>query len=430
MGNATLPVHFIDPAELLKLEAAIAPWERGVLNTVNQKIAAAESLDQVMAFLFDTTKDIFPCDRIGLAFLEENGRRIVSRWVKAKYEPVVLPIGYTEDTSGSSLKEILKTGALRIIDDLEQHLKNRPESPSTRLLIREGVRSNMTCPLKVEGRPVGFLFRSSRTAGAYDKHQAMLHVLVAERLGQAVEKASRIGQLEAANQAYREMLGFVSHELKSPLASIALEGHTLADGYFGDLNDRQKEKIGNIIARTDFLLGLTRDYLDLARIEGGPPHAEMKRVDSFSKAIVEPVINILKPQAESRPCRIEFIHTGPEDAVCDPDLTKIALVNLVGNAIKYGKDGGLVRVRTERSPDRLTISVWNDGPGFSPAEKGKLFRKFSRLPSSAAIKQKGSGLGLYNVWQIVQMHGGRVRAESEPGQWAEFVMEIPQTEPL
>ena len=58
MGNATLPVHFIDPAELLKLEAAIAPWERGVLNTVNQKIAAAESLDQVMAFLFDPASPV------------------------------------------------------------------------------------------------------------------------------------------------------------------------------------------------------------------------------------------------------------------------------------------------------------------------------------------------------------------------------------
>ncbi len=430
MGNTVPSVRFIDQAKLLKVEPALAPWERGVLNTVNQKIAAAESLDQVMTFLFDTTKNIFPCDRIGLAFLEENGRRIVSRWVKAKYEPVVLPIGYTEDTINSSLKEILETGALRIIDDLEQYAKNRPESLSTRLLISEGVRSNMTCPLKVEGRPVGLLFRSSQTPAAYDEHQALLHILIAERLGQAVEKASRIEQLEAANRAYMEMLGFVSHELKSPLASIALEGHTLADGYFGDLNERQKEKINNIIAKTDFLLALTQDYLDLARIEGGAQHADLKKVDHFSQAILEPVIAMLKPQIEARQARIVPVHTGSDDVVCDPDLIKIALVNLVGNAIKYGKDGGVIRVRTGRTPDRLTVAVWNDGAGFPPAEKGKLFRKFSRLQTAATTKQKGSGLGLYNVWQIVQMHGGRIRAESEPGQWAEFTMELPQNNPL
>jgi len=79
-----------------------------------------------------------------------------------------------------------------------------------------------------------------------------------------------------------------------------------------------------------------------------------------------------------------------------------------------------------RDPDLLAVTVWNEGPGFPESERGKLFRKFSRLQVPELLRRKGSGVGLYTSWRIVNLHGGRISARSEPGAWAEFSFTIPQ----
>jgi signal transduction histidine kinase len=106
------------------------------------------------------------------------------------------------------------------------------------------------------------------------------------------------------------------------------------------------------------------------------------------------------------------------------------LVNLLGNAAKYGRKGGAVRLTVVRDPDRLEVSVWNEGPGFSPEDRGKLFRRFSRLHQSEFKGVRGTGVGLYNAWRIIQLHKGRIRARSERGSWAEFAFELSQPLPL
>jgi len=77
----------------------------------------------------------------------------------------------------------------------------------------------------------------------------------------------------------------------------------------------------------------------------------------------------------------------------------------------------------------VALAVWNEGPGFPEAEKSRLFRKFSRLQTPELLKQKGTGVGLYTSWRIVRLHGGRIRADSEEGHWAEFRVELPQPLP-
>jgi len=103
----------------------------------------------------------------------------------------------------------------------------------------------------------------------------------------------------------------------------------------------------------------------------------------------------------------------------------VVMVNLLGNAVKYGKREGRIRIRAHTVDGRLRVSVWNEGPGFPPEEKPRLFRKFSRLRTPELLKRKGTGVGLYSTWRIIQLHGGRIWADSEPGQWAEFSFEIP-----
>ena len=417
--------------DLYREPAGITPLTdaaRATLRLVNQRVAALPTLDDVIDLLFERTAAIFPFDRLGLSFVEEDGRRVVSRYVRTTYDGVLLGRGYSEDLRDSSLERVLRHGTPRIIDDLRRYLDEHPRSRSTKLLLREGVRSSLTCPLIVEGRIVGFMFRSSRQPRAFTQHHVELQMALTERLSQAVEKAWRIEQLTAANRNYMEMLGFVSHELKNPVASMVTDARVLADGYLGPLDDKQKAKLERLIVKGEYLLDLVREYLDLARVEGGELQVSMQCDVPFVEKVVEPALELVRAQIEAAGMLLstELPEQAPLQADCDPSLLTIVLVNLLGNAVRYGRPGGGVRLTVSRSAHRLRVAVWNEGPGFSRAERGRLFRKFSRLHTPTSDQRRGTGLGLYNSWRIVQLHHGHIRADAKPGAWAEFTFEIPQ----
>jgi len=423
-------VYFFDAEALPPGSSEFSPDERRILDLVNRKVAAGRSLDDVMGFVFETTREILPSDRLGLSFVEEDGRRVVARWARASYEPLLLGDGFAQDLRGSTLAPILDGAHTRVITDLGRYLDAHPHSASTRLVVQEGLKSSMTCPLSVDGRPVGFLFRSSRQPNAYDHHHVRLHLAIAERLSQAVEKAWRIEQLAAANQAYFEMLGFVSHELKSPIASLVMDVETILCGYEGEVTPGQSRKLQKVVEKSQYLLGLIGEYFTLSRIEGGQFEANIQSDVDFTGDVLGGALDIVQAQIVEK--GITLHREWPDELVRvegDPGLLRILLVNLLDNAVKYGVRDGEIRLRVERTDDKLTLSVWNKGPGFPPDQKPRLFRRFSRLQTPELLKRKGTGLGLYAVWRIVHLHGGSVWAESAPGEWAEFVVEIPQPIP-
>ena len=281
----------------------------------------------------------------------------------------------------------------------------------------------------VEDRVLGVLFLSAREPKVYTPYHARLWRALAERISQAVEKAWRIEQLTAANQAYNEVLAFVSHELKNPVASMMTDARVLVDGYLGELELRQSQKLERLIKKGGYLLDLIGEYLDLARMEGGSLRLNAAEI-SLVEEVLEPSFEIIQPQFQDRHMRLERQYPErPGPVVCDPSLLKIVLVNLLGNAVKYGQEGGLIRLRYERLPDHFRVSVWNEGPGFASEERPRLFRKFSRLQSPELKARKGTGVGLYTSWRIAHLHGGRMDATSKQGAWAEFSLEIPQPLP-
>ena len=419
--------RFINPADLAGAEDLITPEESRVLDDINRKVAGAATFDAIMDFLFERTGGILPCDRISVAFLEDRGRRVATRAVRARYKNLVLSSGYSENLAGSTLNEILDTGNIRVIGDLEEYLRRKPGSISTAAVLREGLRSSLSCPLKVEGRPVGFFFRNSVKPFAYAEREVLLHVQIAERLSQAVEKAWRIAGLEAANQGYMEMLAFASHELKSPLASMSMECDMLLEGYAGQLSDQQLSSLRRMRGKIRLLMDTTDDYLSLARFEGGQIGVSIvDAVDIVADAIY-PALEALHAQREDRriTVSIEPEH-GLPPVSCDPRALRTVFLNLIGNAIKYGEDGGEVRVSLHVDNSSFSASVHNTGIGFPPEESSKLFKRFSRLYIPELQKVKGTGVGLYIVRHLVDLHNGRVSAKSEYGKWAEFTFSIPQ----
>jgi signal transduction histidine kinase len=398
---------------------------------------SGKSLFEVLDVVFETMRAIIPFDRLSAAFYDEETGLVVSRWVRSSAESPHVGKGYWAELRGSSLEPILRTGHPRIINDLERYLAEHPDSRATQDILKDGVRANLTCPLTAGGRPIGFLFFAANRPDTYRQEHVETFLALAESLSMAVEKVKHIDDLEQTRRNYAQLLYFVAHELKSPLSSIVTVGQTLLAGYLGKLPQAQAEKVERMVANSSYLINLVRDYLDLARIETGELSYQPSPVVDLVEEVVRPIIDIQTPNAAVRGMTIET-DTEYLSAPCDPNLIKIVVSNLLGNAVKYGRPGTRILVRLVRrafadytAEGRLerdwwaVFSVRNEGVGFSLEQKQRLFARFQRLHHPDHKGVSGSGLGLYIARQIVLKHGGEITAESEPGQWAEFRFRIP-----
>jgi hypothetical protein len=408
-----------------------------VLDDLKHLWLSGKSLFEVLDVIYETMRQIIPFDRLSAAFYNEETGLVVSRWVRSEVEVLRVGKGYWAELKGSSLEPILRTGQPRIINDLERYLAAHPDSRNTQDILKDGVISNLTCPLMAGARPIGFLFFGSRRANTYDRAHIDTFLAVAESLSLAVEKVKYIDDLAEAKRNYAQILYFVAHELKSPLSAIATVGHTLLGGYLGNLTPQQAERVQRMVAGSNYLIHLVSDYLDLSQIETGEmPYHPLPAVELVEE-VVRPVVDMQAPAAANRDMKIE---TDLEylNAPCDPNLLRVVFNNLLGNAVKYGREGGAILVRLVRraffdytdAGQRqrsywAVFSVHNEGVGFSPEQKQRLFARFQRLHHPEHKGVTGSGLGLYISRQIVLKHGGEITADSQAGQWAEFRFRIP-----
>lgn len=231
-------------------------------------------------------------------------------------------------------------------------------------------------------------------------------------------------QLHHANQNYMGMLGFVTHELKSPLAAIQTMIDAMLSVYQQQLPPKAQDFMRRIRRACEDLQDMVKNYLDLSRVESGDLVAHIGPIDLHDD-VISPAIELNRPLLSSREIQLDY--TGPTRLAIegDAELLRIVLSNLLSNVAKYGRQGGAARLSVQIGPDRLQIHLWNEGQGFTKEEGARLFGKFSRLANTATRGTRGSGVGLYLCKQILEQHGGRVWATAEPGQWAQFSLEFP-----
>ena len=169
--------------------------EANALIRLGEKVNAALLLEDILDQVFDSFQSIFPYDRIGCSMLEDEGQIVRAVWTRSLEAPPKLGIGYSARLAGSSLASIIETGQPRIINDLEKYLLEHPKSHSTRLIVSEGVRSSLTCPLVAQGKRVGFVFFSSNVPNTYSERHVKLLMLVAGQLSLVVEKGRLYAEL-------------------------------------------------------------------------------------------------------------------------------------------------------------------------------------------------------------------------------------------
>jgi diguanylate cyclase (GGDEF)-like protein len=175
--------------------------------SVNTGLLLGEVLDQI----FESFRSIVPYDRIGCSMLEDEGCTVRAVWARSDVPAPKLRVGYAAPLAGSSLARIIETGRPRILNDLEQYLLDHPDSESTRLVVSDGVRSSLTCPLVALGKRVGFVFFSSNRPNAYSERHVELLMKVAGQISLVIEKSRLYAellntkeQLEAANRRLRQ----------------------------------------------------------------------------------------------------------------------------------------------------------------------------------------------------------------------------------
>lgn len=399
--------------------------ERDILDKISLKITSGNSLEDIIDSIFPDLKQIIPCNRLDIALTEEEGRRIVIRHAKADYIPLHCTAGYATDLSGIFYLDAIATQA-SVIYNLPPEVRENDNSELPDLLMAEGISACAVIPVLSGTTLIGVLSCSYRGGNPYTERLLLLLEEIARLLRHALEKTSQSDQIEKHYQAYKEMLGFVAHELKSPLSSIITLTRTLSEGYFGKIDEQQRKILHRIINKVEYLDAMSNQYLNLSRFERNMLELRPRLVD-FVEDVIEPVIELLMPQIDERSVKLERDYESSVFPVrCDPDLVKIVVLNLLSNGIKYGNKNGILRISIEKQFKKFSISVWNEGPGFSDAEKHRLFKKFSRLAAKELIERKGSGIGLYVSWKIIQLHGGRIFAESEQGSWARFAVQLPQ----
>jgi signal transduction histidine kinase len=302
-----------------------------------------------------------------------------------------------------------------------------------------GVRTLLTTPLLPKGRAFGaIVIRRNEVRPFSDKQIELLRTFADQaviaienvRLFQEIQEKS--SQLEAANERLKELdrlksdfVSNVSHELRTPLTAIKGAVDLLLREVPGRLNESQTHYLTRVRSNTQHLAGLINDLLDLAKIDEGKVELKCARVSVGG--LVHEVMETVKPLAAEKPVVLEAKVPEPSVLVwADRDKVTQVLMNLIGNAIKFTPPQGRVMVSASREgTEWAQVSVNDSGPGISAEECQKIFEKFHQVSEGGGQKPKGTGLGLAISKALVELHGGKIWVESEPGRGSTFSFTLP-----
>jgi signal transduction histidine kinase len=245
-----------------------------------------------------------------------------------------------------------------------------------------------------------------------------------EELQQALAELSRKGrQLEVASQHKSDFLANMSHELRTPLNAIIGFSQVLRQGLFGPVNEKQEEYLDDILTSGHHLLSLINDVLDLSKVEAGQVELD---VASFSlREVLERGVVMVREPASKRGVALA-LELAPDVDLVDGDERRLRQVvyNLLSNAVKFTPRGGSVVVASAQVDGEVHVSVIDTGPGIVAEDRERIFDEFQQ--TDVGVRQRdGTGLGLALSKRLVELHGGRIWVESEPGRGSCFVFTLP-----
>ena len=239
---------------------------------------------------------------------------------------------------------------------------------------------------------------------------------------------SMAAQVKATQQAQRDFVANVSHDLKTPLTAISGWSQALLDGAAEGPEERRRAA-ETIHAEADRMSRMVNELLDLARLESGQMPMSMRPADL--NAVLADVHRSQLPNARAKGIDLQLGIAGEAPVMGDPDRLAQIFTNLADNALAHTPAGGCVRLASRTSGDQVEGIVSDTGPGIPEEEIPRVFERFYRVEKSRARSEhgRGSGLGLAIVHELVTAHGGVISVASQAGHGTTFIVKLPALSP-
>ena len=291
-------------------------------------------------------------------------------------------------------------------------------------------------PLHVDGVPDGllcYLFKSAEYSGALldlFAHQCSLALRNAKLFDEMQQNTIALEiqrrKAENANRSKTEFLANMSHELRTPLNAIIGFSEILQTDLTGLPPDMSREFIENINKSGRHLLELVNDLLDLSRLEIGRMRLEKSNFELEEELLQ--AVKIVEPMGHEKEIHFDTSVGGAiSEVYADPQKIRQIVINLLSNAVKFSHQNGTINLKVWRDSSALHFCVEDFGMGIKKEDIDRLFTPFEQLTQNPyAKKYRGVGLGLALTRRLVELHGGRVWAESELGKGSKFYFTLPQ----
>jgi signal transduction histidine kinase len=406
--------------ETLRFQTATAE----ILKVISSSVADAQP---VFEKIVDSCQRLFTVEHVGIILVGEDGR---------------IDIGAHSGSGAAELRRVFPmplqgtSTALAIAERNVMHWPDVvggagvPESV-VRAAKLSGTRSLLMAPMLWEGRGVGSIYVGRTAPGHFSEKEMGLLKTFADQAAIAVQNArlfreiqDKGRQLEIANQHKSDFLANMSHELRTPLNAIIGFSEVLVEKMFGEVNDKQLDYLKDIHSSGKHLLSLINDILDLSKIEAGRMELDVGEFDL--RSALENAMTLIKERAQRHGIALALD--------CDPALGmfraderkfKQIMLNLLSNAVKFTGEGGRVSVRARPVDGRLEVAVADTGVGIAAEDQERVFEEFKQVGRDYTKKAEGTGLGLALTRRFVELHGGTIGLESEPGKGSTFTFTIP-----
>jgi signal transduction histidine kinase len=292
-----------------------------------------------------------------------------------------------------------------------------------------GSRTVLAVPLLAERAPIGTMLVARRTVRRFSEREVHIVETFADqaaiaiqnvRLFNEIEQKSR--ELEVASRHKSEFLANMSHELRTPLNAIIGFSEVLLQGLFGDVNEKQREYLADVLGSGQHLLSLINDILDLSKIEAGRMDLELTTF-RFRDAL-DSGLTIVRERAARHAIQLNAVVASDVGTLeADERKVKQILYNLLSNAVKFTPDGGRVDVVVRPENGDVRVEVRDTGIGVAREDQERIFEEFRQVGRERS--REGTGLGLTLTKRFVELHGGRIWLDSTPGQGSTFTFTLP-----
>ena len=395
-----------------------------ILDATNRAARAlGSSLDQSQAFaaFIRELRGLIAFERTAIVLLEDGNLRVFAAAGEAADS--VFPPGTVASVEGSVVEDVVDGGRTIYRDDMSE-----PAYAEEADFLALGLRSRVVAPILSGAATIGAISVVRREPGAFRDGEIELLGLLGRLVGSAIQnirayeaERTTVEELRRLSALRADFVSLVSHELRSPMASVIGSARTLEQRW-RELSPEQRESFLALISHeTSRLAELIGDVLDTSRIESGTFSYSFEDVD-LARLVRDSAAAAEHGQDE---VTVEAVVREPLPAVRgDRDRLRQVLVNLIDNAVKYSPPGDRVSVQAEQSDSRVVIEVRDRGPGISPEHQRLIFEKFGRA-NVAEHAKPGTGLGLFIARSIAEAHGGALEVRSAPGRGATFRLSLP-----